>query len=141
MSANLTEIQSKVLEALRGWFRLQPIPPTLQELANLAEVKHLGTVLNALRRLQTLGYVTLTPNKSRSVMLVGHAHVENDSALQLGHQMGLGLVLSELGITAEEVPWARAVLDKAKAYRCERSVRNARGLLSVVWWKYKPPVV
>lgn len=132
MSANLTEIQTKVLEALRGWFRLQPIPPTLQELANLAEVKHLGTVLNALRRLQTLGYVVLTPNKSRSVMLTGAAAEQTHRAT--GHGACHPDALSDLGITAAEVPWARAVLDKARDYRGESSKRNAEHLLSMSRW-------
>jgi len=54
---NLTERQQEVLEILKGFIEENEYPPTLQELADLLDVKNLSGIRGHLLALEKKGFI------------------------------------------------------------------------------------
>jgi repressor LexA len=67
--ARLSPIQARILRAIDSHIRQEEQSPTLRELAVSAQIKTLSHLAYQLERLQSKGYITRDPHRSRSIRL------------------------------------------------------------------------
>ncbi len=66
----LTDMQRKMLQAIRDYIRRQDMPPTVRELGQIFSLKS-STVFAHLKALERKGFIRRTPGKSRGIQLSG----------------------------------------------------------------------
>jgi hypothetical protein len=69
----LTARQSRILEVIRDTVRDRGYPPTLRELTAAVGIGSSSTASEQLRILQARGYIRVTPNTPRGIMLLDPA--------------------------------------------------------------------
>jgi repressor LexA len=70
--AALTDMQRRVLQAIRDFIRRQDMPPTVREIGQHFDLKS-STVFAHLKALEKKGFIRRTPGKSRGIQLSGAA--------------------------------------------------------------------
>lgn len=84
----LTPRQSRILEVIRDTVRDRGYPPTLRELTAAVGIGSSSTASEQLRILQARGYIRVTPNTPRGIMLLDP--LEDPTAEEAGLKLSMG---------------------------------------------------
>ncbi len=81
----LTPRQQEVFDLLVAFIKKHGYPPTARELSELIGVASPNAAAEHLRALRRKGFITITPNMSRGISIIGHK--EPSLAVQLLQEM------------------------------------------------------
>lgn len=76
----LTARQSRILDVIRGTVRDRGYPPTLRELTAAVGISSSSTASEQLRILEARGYIMVTPNTPRGIMVLDPATAQDRQA-------------------------------------------------------------
>ena len=91
---NLTEKQTRVLDYLREQWEQSSTCPTIREMASALGFKYINGVVGHLDVLEREGFITRTPNKSRSIRLTDLAEASN--GLPIAGQVAAGAMTTAI---------------------------------------------
>jgi SOS-response transcriptional repressor LexA len=112
----LTPRQARILDVIRDTVRDRGYPPTLRELTAAVGISSSSTASEQLRLLEARGYIRVTPNTPRGIMLLDPAEDRGEALRALmtedlwsgpGEDLGFRSVCQEVAAYLVEKGWTR----------------------------------